>query len=122
MSTILKKQKKGFTLIELIVVIAILALLAAIALPKYMQSRERSALVAHNSNVRILEAAAQNYLANGGTDTTWPSNSSYTEYVQKWPKTPSGLDKFGISANKEYTVTIQKGQVSVSPGSIDEKL
>lgn len=32
------KKKKGFTLIELIIVIAILALLIAIAIPRYQRS------------------------------------------------------------------------------------
>ena len=33
MGRVIQKQKKGFTLVELVVVIAILAILAAIALP-----------------------------------------------------------------------------------------
>lgn len=38
----LKKNKKGFTLIELIVVIAILAILAAIAVPRLLGFQERA--------------------------------------------------------------------------------
>lgn len=35
--------KKGFTLIELMVVVAVVAILASIAIPSYMQSVQRSA-------------------------------------------------------------------------------
>lgn len=38
-----KKKKKGFTLVELIIVIAIIAILAAIAIPKFGEIRENSA-------------------------------------------------------------------------------
>lgn len=53
------KNKKGFTLIELIVVIAILGTLSAIALPKFMgiieQSRKRVAILNASTVVKIVD-------------------------------------------------------------------
>ena len=48
----MKKNKKGFTLIELIVVIAIIAILAAVAVPNYIAVRNQA-----DANVLIGNAA-----------------------------------------------------------------
>lgn len=49
----LTKNKKGFTLVELIIVIAIIAILAAIAIPKFGQ-------ITRNSNIKADIATAKN--------------------------------------------------------------
>ena len=51
------KNKKGFTLIELIVVIAILGILAALAIPRFTGTQLRAQERTHNANVRTIESA-----------------------------------------------------------------
>lgn len=117
-----KKSRKGFTLIELIIVIAIIALLAAIAIPKYKVSKEKAAITAHNANISMLKTAASlklNESSSSDEIIKWSDgNGDYKNYLDKWPKVPKGLKD--IKAD-EYTVTInpKDSSISISPGSIE---
>ena len=108
------KKKKGFTLVELVIVIAIIGILAAIAIPKYQQSKKQAAITAHNANVRMLESAATMRLADGVDEVVnWPADKAdYSKYLQKWPEIPNGLDL----NQKQYTVNITKeGVITIKP-------
>ena len=61
------KNKKGFTLIELIVVIAILAVLAAILIPSIMNYVGEARTARNNSNARALYSEVSAALAMGTT-------------------------------------------------------
>jgi len=132
----LKKNNKGFTLVELIAVLAILGIIGAIAVPRFAATRKNAALKAHEANVRTLENAAKLYYTETGEATTWKGEEgdpnvpeyAWTGYLDEWPQIPDGLTKEdlkdliteGESAggdinNYTYKVEIQSnGEVKVT--------
>lgn len=66
----LKKDDRGFTLIELIAVLAILGILVSIAIPKINISRENAEKIALEATLKTLNSAYDMYIID---------NSNYTE-------------------------------------------
>ena len=117
-------NRKGFTLIELVVVIAILGILSAIAVPKFGASRVNAANTAHNANVRTLESAANMFIATKGATvaagtytTSAPGDNKMGDYVQTWPTLPNGGTY--AATPTVYTVEITStGGVTVTPAAV----
>lgn len=59
------KNKKGFTLVELMVVVAILGILVAVAVPVYNNVTGDAKINACNTNVKTIESAVQTAIAGG---------------------------------------------------------
>jgi len=57
----MKKSKKGFTLVEIMIVVAIIALLAALAVPSFMTARSKSMQASCFNNMRLMDGAMQQY-------------------------------------------------------------
>src|SRR5213078_2584689 len=66
------KSRKGFTLIELMIVVAIIGILAAIAIPKFAELIRKSSEGASKGNLGALRSAMSIYY--GDMEGTYPAN------------------------------------------------
>lgn len=89
-----KKNNKGFTLVELVIVIAILAILVGILAPQYTKYVEKSRKAADVDNLEELVKAVQVYVIDGASN-----NKAKAEDITI-KISPSGVD-FGSNATAE---------------------
>lgn len=76
-------QKKGVTLIELLIVVLILAALSAIAIPRISQSAQNAKSNACDTNVDVINSAIEMYNAD---NSAYPGNlTDVTESVTYFP-------------------------------------
>lgn len=69
-------MKKGFTLIEMLVVVLIVGVLTGIALPKYMRSLERARATEAMANVKTLNEAVYAYASGREGSNACPTSFS----------------------------------------------
>ena len=87
----LKRDSKGFTLVELMVVLLIIGILIAIAIPIYNSTQENARLKACQSNLRTIDGAISQYQADGGDVSTLKNvDQLVPTYIKEVPKCPSG--------------------------------
>lgn len=117
-----KKKKKGFTLIELIIVIAIIAILAAIAIPKFGDVRRNANVKSDIANAKTIANAVTALIADGKIDVNVASipvtkesdddtdSKDIEDYLQNVP-TPKSVEA------DNFVVSIVDGRVTVSAGT-----
>jgi prepilin-type N-terminal cleavage/methylation domain-containing protein len=67
-------KKKGFTLVEIMIVVAIIALLAAIAIPNLLSAKRTSNTATAKANIRALSTAAEVYAT--GHNGVYPADAA----------------------------------------------
>lgn len=89
-------SRKGFTLIELMIVIAIIAILAAILVPNFIRARAQGQVTSCKSNLKNIGTACEMYATdNGGRypkelkKLTDKDKNGVQPYMKALPKCPS---------------------------------
>ncbi|MBC9784947.1 prepilin-type N-terminal cleavage/methylation domain-containing protein [Heliobacterium chlorum] len=110
------KNRKGFTLVELMVVVAIIGILVAVAVPMFNSTTTGASQQAHDANLRTLDGAIDQYRAAVGA---WPSQLSDLNTYVKGASTlviPSGISVTGAgSANYTFTAGTNGARPTIGP-------
>ena len=95
-----KQSKKGFTLVEIMIVVVIIGLLAAMAIPAFQKVRTTSQTKAITNNLRQLASAADQYFLEYGVTTV---SSTSLVGTDAYVKTVDAV------AGESYSATITQG-------------
>lgn len=111
------KSKKGFTLVEIMIVVVIIGLLATMAIPAFKKVRETSQEKAIRNNLRQLASAADQYfIENGVTTVALGDIVGADSYVESLDPVAGETYPATITQGTDITVT---GSPLTSQPSID---
>ena len=117
-------DKKGFALIEVIIVIAILGVLASILLPNINKYNLKSRATAHNATVNVLKTAGFMYITDNPNKISEEINvEELRPYLDKDsnievdPFIIKNIDILGDSKN--FTITYTDDGIEVYPGIVE---
>ena len=99
------KNKKGFTLVELVVVIAILGILAGIAVPRFMDATETARGAKIIADLRTVDSASVMYYAKQGS---YPADTAALvsgKFFTTAPTIQAGKAQFPSNPGTSVTVT-----------------
>ncbi len=98
------KNKKGFTLVEIMIVVVIIGLLAAIAVPAFNKVRENARVKSTQNNLRQIASAAQQYILD--------ERKQQVSYFDLYPTYFSDIQSV---SDEDYTALIvEEDSISIS--------
>lgn len=117
----LKKKKKGFTLVELVIVIAIIAILAAMALPKFGAARTDAKVSDDIAAAKNIQTTVARLVANGTIKEDTSATVSAGDQVAKLidgsitPKAKAGNFTYKVLPNGDVEVYSDQATSKIAP-------
>lgn len=118
------KKRKGFMLLELIIVVAIIGILAAVAIPNLVGMTDEAKVAKIQSDLSTIGTAMEVYhVKKGGA---YPTDLSVLEgdngYLKEVPKPPTGAGAYTVGSKGKVTCTfngVTYSSFGTSTGSAD---
>jgi prepilin-type N-terminal cleavage/methylation domain-containing protein len=109
-------KKQGFTLVEIMIVVAIIGLLAAIAIPNFVKARTTSQQNACINNLRLVDAAKQQWALEQRKQTTDTPASSGTDLQPYLGRGANGeLPSCPVDPQNSFSTSYTVNNVGTSP-------
>ena len=98
----ISSRRRGFTLVEIMIVVAIIGLLASIAIPHFGQARTKAHMIVCISNLQQIEGAMQRWSLDMHKDEGQTvTYSDISAYLKHSVVCPAG----GTTFDDSYTIT-----------------
>ncbi|MCC6546816.1 prepilin-type N-terminal cleavage/methylation domain-containing protein [Candidatus Sumerlaeota bacterium] len=108
-------RRKGFTLVEIMIVVAILGIIIAIAIPTFFRSRELSRMRSCQENQAKIDGAKENWAldtrAAPDAEPQWSELVGVAAYIRKSPACPAS-GTYSINAVNEDPACSRSNEAS----------
>ncbi len=116
-------RKKGFTILELLIVIAVIAILVGIALPRFKGMQDEGNIARAKGELRMLQTAVESYYIHNNNTLPAALSNLTTAIPQIAPSTlptdPFGGAAYGYAPNGAWFVVYSKGPALNGAAAID---